>query len=127
MYLLLELCPLGDLRTWLLNVYEKVVKIYHRIKFPVTDRPQRHLSEQARNYGRKLCIFVYQVAEGMEYLSSLKMIHRDIAARNILLKTENSVKISDFGLSKDVYTTKDYISCSNKKLPIRWMAPEAIE
>ncbi|XP_035206440.1 insulin receptor-like isoform X3 [Stegodyphus dumicola] len=128
MYLLLELCPLGDLRTWLLNVYEKVkYEIDRCTKFPVTDRPRQYPSEQTRNYGKKLGIFIYQVAEGMEYLSSLKMIHRDIAARNILLETENSVKISDFGLSKDAYTTKNYISCSNQRLPIRWMAPEAIE
>ncbi|XP_035206433.1 tyrosine-protein kinase receptor torso-like isoform X2 [Stegodyphus dumicola] len=69
MYLLLELCPLGDLRTWLLNVYEKL-KIYHRTKFSVTDRPQQYsttlTSEQASNYRKKLGIFVYQVAEGMQ-------------------------------------------------------------
>jgi len=36
----------------------------------------------------------------MQYLEKLNLIHRDIAARNILLGDNNVAKICDFGLAK---------------------------
>lgn len=38
---------------------------------------------------------------GMRYLESKNCIHRDLAARNCLIDLENSVKISDFGMSRE--------------------------
>ena len=35
----------------------------------------------------------------MEYLSKLKIVHRDLALRNVLLTGNKTVKISDFGLA----------------------------
>ena len=44
-----------------------------------------------------------QVALGMEYLTKIRMIHGDLAARNVLVGEDRKCKISDFGLANDVY------------------------
>lgn len=73
-----------------------------------------------------LICYSFQVGKGMEFLASRKCIHRDLAARNILLSENNVVKICDFGLARDVYKDPDYVRKGDARLPLKWMAPEAI-
>ena len=50
-----------------------------------------------------------------------KVVHRDLATRNVLVVNENQVKISDFGLARLRFEDKDYYQGKDKKdLPIYW-------
>lgn len=62
---------------------------------------------------------------GMEYLASHHYVHRDLAARNCLISDNLIVKISDFGLSRDIYSNDYYRVQGKSLLPVRWMPPEA--
>ena len=47
-----------------------------------------------------LIMYAYQLSTALSYLESKKFVHRDIAARNVLVSSEDSVKLADFGLSR---------------------------
>ena len=62
----------------------------------------------------------------MDYLTSKKVMHGDLACRNILLASYNVIKICDFGLAKDMYKNSTYQKKTNSPLPIKWMAIESL-
>lgn len=68
-----------------------------------------------------------QLAQGVAYLTSLKFVHRDIATRNCLINNNFTVKIADFGMSREVCAADYYrIGSAKACLPVRWMPPEAL-
>lgn len=76
-YLVLELCPGGDL--------SKFIKKYRRVKEPIAQ------------------IFLRQLSDGLHFLQGKNVIHRDLKPANILLSefSEQAVlKIADFGFAK---------------------------
>jgi len=65
------------------------------------------------------------IAGGIVHLHKNKVVHRDLASRNILLSTELIPKVSDFGLSR-VTQNEQGNQTQTDTGPLKWMAPECI-
>ncbi|TPP58742.1 hypothetical protein FGIG_03236 [Fasciola gigantica] len=102
--LILEYAPHGNLRDYL--------------------RAHNHVLERSNSTLALLLNYGVQIAEGMTYLASRSIIHRDLAARNILVGTNCVLKISDFGLTRNVEYY--YRKVTSGRLPVKWLAPESL-
>ena len=60
-------------------------------------------------------------------MSQRGFVHRDLATRNVMVADHKVIKIGDFGLTRYVYTDKLYVAGKSSRLPVKWMAIEAIE
>ncbi|XP_043918233.1 fibroblast growth factor receptor 3 isoform X3 [Protopterus annectens] len=116
LYVLVEFASKGNLREYL-RARRPPGMDY---SFDTSKIPAEHLTF------KDLVSCAYQVARGMEYLASQKCIHRDLAARNVLVTEDNVMKIADFGLARDVHNIDYYKKTTNGRLPVKWMAPEAL-
>ncbi len=65
------------------------------------------------------------MAKGLEHLHANNIVHRDIAARNVLLH-QNEPKITDFGMSRLIDSDKQRGTTKSELGPIRWMSPESL-
>ncbi|KZS17821.1 Uncharacterized protein APZ42_015816 [Daphnia magna] len=68
-------------------------------------------------------VVLCEIADGLDYIHSQKLVHRDIKPENILISSSGKMKLSDFGLSKQI-STRDTCSMSGLKGTLLWMAPE---
>uniref|UniRef100_A0A8C5IFQ1 non-specific protein-tyrosine kinase n=1 Tax=Junco hyemalis TaxID=40217 RepID=A0A8C5IFQ1_JUNHY len=82
---------------------------------------------QPRLEHRTLLLYAWQICKGMEYLGAQRCVHRDLASRNILVESDNHVKIGDFGLAKLLPQDKDYYVVREPgQSPVFWYAPESL-
>ncbi|KAH8270784.1 hypothetical protein KR018_001934, partial [Drosophila ironensis] len=121
-WIVMELAKLGELRAYLKTNSERL------------------------SHGT-LLKYCYQLSTALSYLESKKFVHRDIAARNVLVSSPTCVKVclalfpritsslhaslhalqlADFGLSRWVSDQSYYHSTPTVALPIKWMSPESI-
>lgn len=70
---------------------------------------------------RQILQMSIEIADGMAYLSAKKFVHRDLAARNCMVAEDLTVKIGDFGMTRDIYETDYYRKGTKGLLPVRWM------
>uniref|UniRef100_A0AAY4DN22 Tyrosine-protein kinase receptor n=1 Tax=Denticeps clupeoides TaxID=299321 RepID=A0AAY4DN22_9TELE len=76
---------------------------------------------------REMIQMAAEIADGMAYLNAKKFVHRDLAARNCMVAEDFTVKIGDFGMTRDIYETDYYRKGGKGLLPVRWMAPESLK
>ncbi|CAC5387268.1 RET [Mytilus coruscus] len=132
--LLMDYCRLGDLRSFLLHYRQRLQKDYGTLRHSsgsdsgMNSSVESSFSSQPSTelHQDRLLSYARQIVLAMEYMASKKFIHRDLAARNILMYDEERLKVSDFGLTRDIYERNLYQPTSARKLPYKWMALEAI-
>ncbi|KAH7709321.1 Protein F09A5.2, partial [Aphelenchoides avenae] len=82
--LVLEYCAGGDLSNWLLTHA-------HCINDPAEQNPcPLHATNDVTL--KQLISFAWQISDGLVYLVSKRLVHRDIAARNVLLTADFTAK-----------------------------------
>ncbi|MDG2391639.1 MAG: serine/threonine-protein kinase [Planctomycetaceae bacterium] len=69
--------------------------------------------------------FMIELGDAIEHFHSQKWIHRDICPRNVLVSTDNHIKLIDFGLA--VPNTPDFQQPGNRTGTANYMAPELIK
>jgi serine/threonine protein kinase len=85
----------------------------------------RDLRARDQRLGRRQTIeMMLQTACGVRHLHQQHIVHRDIAARNMLLAHNGVIKVGDFGLSRN--TLEDGYHTRSRTGPLRWMAVESL-
>ncbi|XP_042217006.1 proto-oncogene tyrosine-protein kinase receptor Ret-like isoform X2 [Homarus americanus] len=119
-YIIIEYCQYGSLRNYLKR--SRHAEFENRVGSGPTEIAAGDYAITPKD----LLSFAWQICKGMAYLTDMKLVHRDLAARNVLLAAGKVCKISDFGLTRDVYEGDLYFKRSKGRVPVKWMALESL-
>ncbi|XP_067095342.1 tyrosine-protein kinase STYK1 [Osmerus mordax] len=112
MYMVLETCSPGNLLHFLWAI---------RNRDSESGDSLQHFSEKS------VFLIAKQVATGLDYLlSEHRLMHGDVAARNILIGPGLSARVSGLGLAFSSRQKDTVTKQQAEKVPLKWQAPERI-
>ena len=99
-FLVFEFMSNGDLKTYL-----RMCENFHQIR-TMTSSTSLSSPDVPLLTTVHMLKFARDASCGLAYLSSLKFVHRDIAARNVLLDHNFVAKLGDFGMARQLYQSE---------------------
>merc|ERR1719419_890495 len=140
-----QMTHLGLITTGIALRHENIIRYYGYIEEPVCILmefcPYGSLKDyfksndaswtEKKGWETQLLNWALSAGKGVTYLHSEGMVHRDIAARNLLLTKHLEIRVSDFGMSRilgpDNSDMNDqYGKTTTMVGPLKWMSPESI-
>lgn len=85
-------------------------------------------AERASMYSLNVRLaFASQIASALSFLAEQGIVHRDVAARNVLLTNQMLCRLCDFGFSRAPAEEGVYQKTTSGRVPYKWMAVESLE
>eukprot|EP00038_Savillea_parva_P009091 m.181199 g.181199 ORF g.181199 m.181199 type:complete len:881 (+) comp15189_c0_seq1:77-2719(+) len=101
----LDLCDYGDL--------QKLLKVAKMKTVSLTSKEQ--------------ILICAEIAKGMAYMEKINFVHCDLAARNVLVGSDNQFKVADFGMTRRLRNRPRWRGNQGMKVAIRWASIEVLD
>lgn len=111
LYMVLEDVVPGDLLSFLWTCRKDVMTM-DGLLYDLTEKQIYHIGKQ--------------VLLALEFLQDKNLFHGDVAARNILIQSDLTVKLCRLGLAYEVHTQGAISSARTSTIPLKWLAPERL-
>ncbi|KAE9415595.1 hypothetical protein Angca_007000, partial [Angiostrongylus cantonensis] len=97
-------------------------KIYLVLEYAQGGEMYKYLKKKTRFDEEKTAVFIFQMADALNYCHEKKVIHRDIKPENLLIGDDGQLKIADFGWSVHAPTQKRHTMCGT----LDYLPPEMV-
>ncbi|CAL8103213.1 unnamed protein product [Orchesella dallaii] len=126
LHMVIEFCPFGNLLENLRGSRGLFVNMVINGEIHFNKGVESEVKEEEGISTVDLIRWASEIASGMDFLCDMKVVHGDLAARNLLLSEKKQIKIADFGLARQLYQYSVYVKRQNAPLPWRWLAIESL-